>query len=463
MASAAIVGDTSSWARALVTISPYTFSQFRYGTHTKFCVHQLTRRGEGHVAQASNGGPGLSELGRVHLPAQLTDLLSTRRKDIRTRKARTTRFLQPTSSGVDNQESLDESESSFLESRYFGRPFSRICSDVPPVAEVVPPATEVVPSAKRVKFAAGKSGKTSAGKSGETSAGKSRGKSSGKSEGKSSGKATWKSVGTAGGKSAGKVVRESAGKGVGKSARKGKSNKPHETQHRCHTSSLLSVIEFWKKDEAYYEECEKELKKAGFDGLLEIRLCGVDKSLLCAMARHYDTISWSFIFGEGENRKVLPLEDEDVARVYSLPHVVEEIVLDKCLYKTKLSAFQAEIGMGGNRVVLLQLKERHSLTGVNGDVHYLVVHLLEILKVKGVGTSITPTCSYWFKDRQIKRFDGSAGDKGQSSTQALDAPEFYMDEDQLKVLKCMTESMFNKWKARLARLETCMEPQCGQE
>ncbi|CAI0380485.1 unnamed protein product, partial [Linum tenue] len=73
-----------------------------------------------------------------------------------------------------------------------------------------------------------------------------------------------------------------------------------------------------------------------------------------------------------------------------------------------------------------------------------------------------------------QRFGGSVGDKGQSSTQAPDAPKFYnsswwekddlerMDEDQLKVLKCMTESMFNKWKARLAGLEN-VEPQCGEE
>ncbi|CAL1369205.1 unnamed protein product [Linum trigynum] len=282
------------------------------------------------------------------------------------------------------------------------------------------------------------------------------------------------------------------------------------------------------------------------------------------MAHNYDVISGSFIFGEGENRKVLSLEDEDVARFYALPHVGEEIVLEKCLYKTKLSAFQAEIGMGGNRcrnfslsdmvdkltdenarppvrkavkqfillalasllrpswsriceldyaefllgkiervkcyngsgLVVAELKSslasfqgKAFLDWVHGDVHFLIVHLLDFLKVKGVGTFITPTCSYWFKDRQMKvveaihamgsggiadllmtrpeiqqRFGGSVGDKGQSSTQAPDAPEFYnsswwekndlerMDEDQ--VLKCMSESMFNKWKARLARLET---------
>ncbi|CAL1408039.1 unnamed protein product [Linum trigynum] len=76
-----------------------------------------------------------------------------------------------------------------------------------------------------------------------------------------------------------------------------------------------------------------------------------------------------------------------------------------------------------------------------------------------------------------QRFGGSVEDKGQSSTHAPsspDAPEFYnsswwendnlerMDEYQLKVLKCMTESMFNKWKALLARLEN-LEPQCGEE
>ncbi|CAL1398441.1 unnamed protein product [Linum trigynum] len=75
------------------------------------------------------------------------------------------------------------------------------------------------------------------------------------------------------------------------------------------------------------------------------------------MARHYDTISGSFIFREGENKKVLPLEDEDVARVYGLPHIGEEIVLEKCMDKTKLSAFQAEIGMGGNRCRNFPLSE----------------------------------------------------------------------------------------------------------
>ncbi|CAL1390498.1 unnamed protein product [Linum trigynum] len=137
------------------------------------------------------------------------------------------------------------------------------------------------------------------------------------------GKMGGKAVGKGNGKGVGKDVGVGAGKGVEKGVGKGKEaaepgKKANETQHRLHTSSLLSVVEFWKQDEAYTEECEKELQKAGFDGLLEIPMSDTNKFLLSTMIEHYDPTSGCFIFWVGEKKKVLTLEDEDVARAYEL-------------------------------------------------------------------------------------------------------------------------------------------------
>ncbi|CAL1386726.1 unnamed protein product [Linum trigynum] len=128
---------------------------------------------------------------------------------------------------------------------------------------------------------------------------------------------------------------------------------------RCHTKSLLDVINYWKEEPRYYEACKKELEKAGFGGLLELRLANFPKKLFDTLMAQYDLVTSSFIFGEGENKKVLTIETEDVARVYGLPIGGAEIDVVRSNDKM-LDMFMEELNIECNRsrnVEVMHLRE----------------------------------------------------------------------------------------------------------
>ncbi|CAL1371877.1 unnamed protein product [Linum trigynum] len=128
---------------------------------------------------------------------------------------------------------------------------------------------------------------------------------------------------------------------------------------RCHTKSLLDVIKYWKEEPRYYEACKKELERAGFGGLLELRLENVPKKLFDSLMAQFDVHTNSFIFGKGDNKKVLTIEDEDVARVYGLPIGGAEIDVVKSNDKM-LEMFKEELNMECTRsrnVEVMDLRE----------------------------------------------------------------------------------------------------------
>ncbi|CAI0558716.1 unnamed protein product, partial [Linum tenue] len=57
---------------------------------------------------------------------------------------------------------------------------------------------------------------------------------------------------------------------------------------RCTTKKVLSIIKDWKQDPRYYEACKREIEKAGFGGLFELRLVDVPKQMLPTLMAHYD-------------------------------------------------------------------------------------------------------------------------------------------------------------------------------
>ncbi|CAL1411563.1 unnamed protein product [Linum trigynum] len=338
---------------------------------------------------------------------------------------------------------------------------------------------------------------------------------------------------------------------------------------RCHTKSLLDVINYWKEEPRYYEACKKELEKAGFGGLLELRLANFPKKLFDTLMAQYDLVTSSFIFGEGENKKVLTIEAEDVARVYGLPIGGAEIDVVRSNDKM-LDMFLEELNIECNRsrnVEVLDLKEaacggpddapkrrppvaaavkqflllalgsmlipkmsrlcdldyaeylvgrvediatfnwsgfvarnlKFELSRAKeneaelrhlgkqqwplGDIHFLMIHLLDFLNVRGFATKTIPTCSYWFEPRVDKvccnipkeaekyllgpmlfsreevksrfrparvRRDLEFGSSSSASTTEWwkDVDLETLDDDELKALESMTEKMMDVWESR---------------
>ncbi|CAL1381566.1 unnamed protein product [Linum trigynum] len=128
-----------------------------------------------------------------------------------------------------------------------------------------------------------------------------------------------------------------------------------------------------------------------------------------------------------------------------------------------------------------------NLQWVNGDIHFLMLHLLDFLKVRGFATTTIPTCSYWFEPRvdnvclsipkpelydvapvllsreEVRsRFCPGRGrrewESGTSSSALHTAsPRLYttewleetylesLDTDEIKVLQSLTEKVIHKW------------------
>ncbi|CAL1389118.1 unnamed protein product [Linum trigynum] len=332
----------------------------------------------------------------------------------------------------------------------------------------------------------------------------------------------------------------------------------------CHTKSLLDVIKYWKEEPRYYEACKKELEKAGFGGLLELRLANVPKKLFDSLMAQFDVQTHSFIFGEGDNKKVLTIEAEDVARVYGLPIGGAEIDVVKSNDKM-LEMFKEELNMECTRsqnVEVMDLREeacggpddapkrrppvsaavkqflllalgsmlapkmsrlcdldyaeymvgrmediatfnwsgfvsrnlKFELGRVKeneaearargkqqwplGDIHFLMIHLLDFLNVRGFATKTIPTCSYWFDPRVDKvcsnipkvadkyimgpmllsreEVSVSANMSWESgSSSSAPATDWWADvdlesleDDELKALESLTEKVMDVWETR---------------
>ncbi|CAI0450683.1 unnamed protein product, partial [Linum tenue] len=159
---------------------------------------------------------------------------------------------------------------------------------------------------------------------------------------------------------------------------------------RCHTYSLLKVIEYWKKDDDYYAACKQEVEKAGFGGLLDLRMPTINKTLLDDLMAAYDCSTDSFIFGEGDNKIVLTITPEDVARVYGLPIGGAEIVVKRCEEKMRKS-FQEEVGMAGNRSRNVCLKKlANTATPAEGDRPPVAMAVKQFLLL-ATGSLLAPT------------------------------------------------------------------------
>ncbi|CAI0627746.1 unnamed protein product [Linum tenue] len=118
-----------------------------------------------------------------------------------------------------------------------------------------------------------------------------------------------------------------------------------------------------------------------------------------------------------------------------------------------------------------------------GDIHFLMIHLLDFLNVRGFATKTIPTCSYWFDPRVDKvclnipkeadkyllgpmllsreevksRFrpgrakrDWESGSSSSASTAEWwkDDELEKLDDDELKALESMTEKMMDVWESR---------------
>ncbi|CAI0424853.1 unnamed protein product [Linum tenue] len=124
---------------------------------------------------------------------------------------------------------------------------------------------------------------------------------------------------------------------------------------------------------------------------------------------------------------------------------------------------------------------------VNGDIQFLMLHLMDFLKVRGIATNTIPSCSYWFEPRvdnlcsavpkaelydvapvllsreevRSRFFPGRGRREWESGTSSsaphTATPRFYttewweetdlesLDTDELKALQSLTEKVKDKW------------------
>ncbi|CAL1411626.1 unnamed protein product [Linum trigynum] len=354
---------------------------------------------------------------------------------------------------------------------------------------------------------------------------------------------------------------------------------------RGSTYSLFKIISYWKQDAGYYEACKKEVEKAGFGGLLELRMPTIPNVFMDDLMAAYDPSTSIFVFGEGESKKVFDFTAEDVARVYNLP--LGGAVIDlKNVEGGMLDSFSEEVGMIPNRARMVPIKKLRELaipangprtpvavavkqflllaTGsmlvptfarrckldfapylggsvedvrvydwctfivrelkveltvakkkeyrsrvlgspcvwVLGDCYFLILHLLDSLKLGGLHTKTIPSCRFWWKQNVERasssiplvkgRYDLAAallsreemasrrqlqpvaigGTSAAAASSSAPPPhrapmptaEWWEIEDltslslgQLKGLKEMTESMIEKWVARRDKVQTIVQ------
>ncbi|CAL1399775.1 unnamed protein product [Linum trigynum] len=87
------------------------------------------------------------------------------------------------------------------------------------------------------------------------------------------------------------------------------------------------------------------------------------------------------------------------------------------------------------------------LQWVNGDIHFLMLHLLDFLKVRGFATNTIPSCSYW---REWE--SGTSSSALHTASLRLYTTEWWeetdlesLDTDKIKVLESLTEKVMHKW------------------
>ncbi|CAL1354963.1 unnamed protein product [Linum trigynum] len=274
---------------------------------------------------------------------------------------------------------------------------------------------------------------------------------------------------------------------------------------RGSTYSLFKVISYWKQYIGYYAACKKEVEKARFGGLLDLRMPKISQY----------------------SKKVFNFTPEDVARVYGLP--LGGAVIDlKYVEGGTLDSFSKDIGMIPNRSLNVPVKDLMELaipakgprppvamvvkqflllaTGsllvptfarrckldfaayiggsiedvrvlddkpcmwVLGDCYFLILHLLDSL----IGGRYDLAAALLSRE-EIASCNQPATTEGTSATavSSLAPPparapmptmEWWETEDltslqleQLKGLKEMTESMIEKWVARRDKVQRFVE------
>ncbi|CAL1403865.1 unnamed protein product [Linum trigynum] len=92
-----------------------------------------------------------------------------------------------------------------------------------------------------------------------------------------------------------------------------------------------------------------------------------------------------------------------------------------------------------------------------GDIHFLMIHLLDFLNVRGFATETIPTCSYWFDPRVDKVCSNipKVADWESGSSSSAPAIDWWADvdletleDDELKALESLTKKMMDVWETR---------------
>ncbi|CAL1394518.1 unnamed protein product [Linum trigynum] len=162
------------------------------------------------------------------------------------------------------------------------------------------------------------------------------------------------------------------------------------------TYSLFKVISYWKQDAGYYATCKKEFEKAGFGGLLDLRMPKIPNVFMDDLMAAYDISTSTFVFGEGDLKKVFEFSPEDVARVYGLP--LGEAVIDlKYIKGGMLDSFSQYIGMTPNRGRNVPIKDMRQLAIPSEGPRPLVAVAVKQFLLLATVSLLVPTFSRRYK------------------------------------------------------------------
>ncbi|CAL1388438.1 unnamed protein product [Linum trigynum] len=91
-----------------------------------------------------------------------------------------------------------------------------------------------------------------------------------------------------------------------------------------------------------------------------------------------------------------------------------------------------------------------------GDIHFLMIHLLDFLNVRGFATKTIPACTYWFDPRVDKDWESGSS----SSAPPTSYPQFYsthlweeidletLEDNELEALESLTKKVMDNWDSR---------------